>query len=535
MSNAAKGVINLVLENASTPGEQVLLNNAAVAASMSLTSQPPISPATGSRLLIYVQGNTTAGTISIAGTAVGGSNITEPTITVPVPTQSGQSGFIMKFEYLTKNVFATVNANGITTTGMAGGTITVQAVQGTKYMIPGTMKVKAKYDKYSPNEHRNLLDRDSKVLQLIKKVALDELSTQLYPNESLWLFYMMCGSAPTVSTLPATPTVLLSATAVAASMSLTTQPLAPAQNLQIIVTGASAGGTISIAGTDQYGNSASETLSPSGNGTYYSSKCYSAVNANGITTTGLTGGSIAVNGAYAYVYTGTPQDTRLSAVLEMFTGTDSFAMPYTMIDETTVEYGTEKDVKITAKGIAQDRLVIGARTATSLSTSYASSLAQPTGIPIMGWQTAVYLDTSVASVPTNSFGDLLEAKFTFKNPTKGAWTSTNTQNYNRIWQGKRETDLEGKIDLQNVLQLEQYRQNLVQYMTFQFIGTPVGGGNNVLWQLTFPMRYEEFDPESEPSSDHVEVNFKSKAEYDPNLGGAYKLTVINQVPPTYTA
>ena len=217
----------------------------------------------------------------------------------------------------------------------------------------------------------------------------------------------------------------------------------------------------------------------------------------------------------------------------MFTGVDSFSCPYSLISEATVEWGMDKELKLTAKGIAQDRIVIGSRTGTYLNTNQITSLGQPTDLPIVGWASNVFFDTSVANIGTNSFGDLLEGKFTFKSPQTGGWTSTNSQNYNRVNRGKRETSFDGKIDLTNVLQLEQHRMNLLQYLTFQFLGNPIGGGNNKSWQWTFPARWDDFEEDSEPTKERVEVTVMATAEYDSGLGGAYKLTIVDQQPPTY--
>lgn len=539
---AAKGQINICLEPLANQGMQNLLNNVAAAATMSATNQPVSTATQGVRLVVWVENVPTSGstpTISIAGLNPAGGSVTEGPFNVALSNPAAQNSVVGKFEYESVNIFESINASGITTTNLAGtgATITIWAVQAGKFMVPGTLKVKKKIDKFSPNEHRNLLDKDTKRMQTLNKVTIEEFSQVLYPENSLWIAYMLTGSVPTVTTLPASPTSLHASVAVG-TISLTTQPTAPGMVLIFVITGSSATGSFTIAGTNQYGVAVNETVVTNGNGTnangtYYSANVYSAVNASGIVFTGDTSGSVTITGVFGWQYVFLPGDTVYSACFEMFTGVDSFSCPWTMISEADIEYGMDKELKLTAKGIAQDRIVIGSRTGTFLNTNQITALGQPTDMPMVGWPSLVYFDTSVASIGTNSFGDLLEGKFTFKSPQTGGWTSTNSQNYNRVNRGKRETSFSGKIDLTNVLQLEQHRMNLLQYLTFKFQGQPIGGGNNKMWQWTFPARWDDFDEDSEPTKERVEVSVMATAEYDSGLGGAYQLTIVDQQPPTY--
>jgi hypothetical protein len=537
MPTPAKGQIGLVLENPNSPGEQPLLPATSIAASMSLTNQPTGS--TGMRLLIWIYGHTASGTITIAGKDINNNSQTEGPINVPVPPAGAQSAFVAKWEYETNDIFGSVNASGITTTGLTNGTIVILGIQAPKYMIAATLKSKAKYDVYRPNEHRSTFDKNTKSIQLVKKVALDELKTALYPRESVWVGYCAFGTLPTITTLPASPTSLLAATAVAASMSLTTQPTAPGMGLILTVASSTATGTVGIAGIDPLGNAQSETINANaggsnGNGTYYSTKIYKSVNASGITTTGLTTGTLAVTGVYGWQYVWQPGDALYTAGLEKWTGVDTFSMPWTYFDEWTFELAAEKELMVTSKGLAQDRTVIGDRTVTTLATSRAASLGSPTDLPLAGWQTLVYLDTLAGNIPTTPFADMEELKMVFKNPATPRWTLTNTQNYNRLNRAKREVELDCKLDLTNVLQLEQYRQFGLQYLTFQFIGPSIGGGFNEQWQFSFPVRYDDFDMESMPEGTNVPATVKLTPELDTvGLGSSYKVTVITQMPPVY--
>lgn len=537
MPTPAKGQIGLVLENPNSPGEVTLLPATSVGASMSLTSQPTGS--TGMRLLIWVYNHTTSGTISVAGKDINANAQTEPTINVPAPSAGAQSAFVAKFEYETNDIFGSVNALGITTTGLTNGTIVILGIQAPKYMIAGTMKSKAKYDVYRPVEHRSTLDKNTRSVQLIKKVALDELKTCLYPRESIWVGYMCFGTTPTITTLPATPTSLLSATAVGASLSLTTQPSAPDMGLIITIASSTAVGSVALAGQDTFGNAQTETIltngnGSNGNGTYYSTKRWKSINASGISVTGDTAGTIAISGVYVWQYVWLPGDQLYTAALEKFTGVDTFSMPFSYMDEFTFEMDATKEMMVTGKGIAQDRTVIGDRTVTTLSTSRAASLGSPIDLPMAGWQSLVYLDTSAASIATTQFADMESVKMVFKNPADPKWTMTNSQNFNRLNRKKREAEIDAKLDMVNVLQLEQYRLFALQYLTFQFIGPSVGGGYNEQWQFSFPVRMDDFDMDSEPSKSNVEASVKFIPELDTaGLGSSFKVTVITQQPPVY--
>jgi hypothetical protein len=539
---AAKGQINLCLEPLNNRGLQPLLTGAAAAATMSLTTQPVTSTQQGARLVIWVMSAPTSGTpptITIVGKDITGATVTEGPVTIALANPAAQSAVVGKWEYTTTHIFASVNASGITTTNLSGtgATITIQGAQAGARQVPSVLKTKKKLEKISMQEHRNSLDRHFKRVQGKNICTLDELSQILYPENSIFQAFMLTGSVPTVTTLPATPTSLLASTAVSGSpLSLTTQPTSPGMMLIFSFTGTSVAGSVAISGTDHYGQAASETIAIPANqsGNYYSSLCYSAVAASGLTITGLTGGSVVVSGVYGWQYIFLPGDTVYSAGIEMFTGVDSFILPWTMFEELDVEFGMDKEAKVTSKGIMQDRLVIGDRTTTYLNTNRITALGQPSDLPIVGWQSLFYIDTTAGAAPTTAFGDLLECKLNFKSPQKPNWTATNSQNFNRVNRGQRETMFSGKIDLTNVLQLEQHRMNVLQYLTFQLLGQPIGGGNNKLWQWTFPTSWDDFEIESTPDKEHVEATVAATPQYDANLGGSYRLTIINQQPPNYT-
>lgn len=538
---AARGQINIALEQLNGQGLQPLLKNAAAAASMSLANQPVTSLYQGVRLVVWVMNAPLSGavpTITIVGQDINGNAITEGPVNIAFADVAAQSAVVGKWEYTTTKLFASVNANGITTTNLtsSGATITIQCAQGGLRLVPGVLKTKKKIDKFSPQEHRNSLDRHTRRVQTKNVCTLDELSQVVYPENSLWLAYMITGSVPTVTTLPASPTSLLASTAVSGSpLSLTTQPTSSGMFLIFAFTGTSVAGTVAIAGTDIYGNAQSETVTIPANqsGNYYSANLYKTVNASGLTITGLTAGSITVTGVYGWQYVFLPGDTVYSASIEAWTGVDSFILPWVMFDSADIEFGMDKEAKVTAKGFMQDRLVIGDRTTAYLNVNRITALGQPDDLPIVGWQSLVYIDTSSGAVPTAQFGDLLECKMQFKCPQKPNWTATNSQNYNRVNRGQRETMFSGKIDLTNVLQLEQHRRNVLQYITFQLLGQPMGGGYSKMWQWTFPASWDDIDIDSEPNKEYVEASVQATTQYDSGLGGSYKLVIQNQQPPVY--
>lgn len=161
MGTSAKGTLGVVLENLSTPGLQ-LLYTGAVSASFSLTTQP--SGSTGMRLLILVQGNTATGTVSVAGLNVAGGSINETTPTIALPP-AGQNSVVSESEYVTTNVFASVNSSGVTTTGLTNGVITIYGIQAAKYLIPCIADLERDYKYFTPKEARGLLDEETSMQQ----------------------------------------------------------------------------------------------------------------------------------------------------------------------------------------------------------------------------------------------------------------------------------------------------------------------------------------------------------------------------------
>lgn len=532
-ATAAKGTINLMLEG--TSGEQLLLAATPVIATVTGITAP--SGSTGMRFHIKITNYTSSGTITITGT---GTPANTETYNIAAPTlQQQQSPQLSDNEYVSVNAYTAIT--NITTTGLTNGIITVYGVQAGKFQIPSILKSQRKPKVYSPNEHNTLIERDKKVVHLINETTIDELKQDIYGDLSLWWPYMMFG-APTVATIPASPTVLKASTAVSGSpVSLTTQPTAPGQTLVFTITATAIAGTIVITGgTSKYGATVTETITTLGAGTYYSSNIYSAVPANGIAYTGMTAGSCAIAGVFAWSLTflsGT--SNKYTSAIEWYDGVGSWTHPFSFFTEGDFDIKVLTEATLTAKGVAQDKLPIGDRTTTPLSgvnriSTIATSLVDE---PLVGWQTIVYMDAITGTPLTTKYVDAQELKVMIKTPDEHHYTFTNSQNFNRAYAGKRECTVDCTLNFIDLLQWEQFRQNLKQYLSFQFVGEYVGTDTNPYyksWTWTLPIRSDGvFDIASDPSKAIVTAKANWRTEYDVSLGASYKLVVITSLPPTY--
>ena len=555
MVSSALGSIGFAFEPIAAPGEQVdtppggasdvsILSYSAVAASFSATNQPTGSG--GMRCHIYVYNNTATGTVTIAGKDIAGNAISETTPTIPIAPVQPQSQETGRFDYVTTNVYAQINASGITTSGLTGGNLKVGGIYGAKFQLPGTLKVVSKYGEYSPDEHRGLGDRHSHKVQTIKDVDV-ELDTAIYPDSGLWIPYTMLNSVTnpsTPTTSPGSPVTCLAATAVAASMSLTTQPTAPGMKLILVVAASTAVGTIGIAGKDVFGNNISETITAgitalgavNGNATYYSSNIYSLVNASGITTTGLTSGTLAITAVFAWNRNFLPAISTFTQTLEWFTGSESATVPFTDLSEYEFDFDVQKEFVLKCKGIAQDRLPIGNRSTTPLTISQVVALSQQVDRPDASWACQVFIDPISGTPGTTSFGSMLNGKIKITQPTEGVHSLQNKQVYTQVARGKWEIALDAKLIYDNILQLEQFRQDNKQYVQLNFYGRSVG--SNSLQQVTFiiPFKFQTFAVTSTPSMKFPEADIAGIGEYDPGIGASYKMTWNNSVQaPNYTS
>lgn len=531
-----------------TSGEQLLMPQTVGAATMSLTTQPSIfSPTTGMALHVYVLGNAAAGTITFAGTApVTGSPVTSITYHVNPAPQNNQ-GYT---EFTTKEVFATINSSGITLSGglTAGCQIIVLGSYAGKFLLPITFDGEEKITHFSPPDKRGILFKNFRVSQLTKETTLDKFDCSLYPD-SLWAYYMLVGNSPNITTVPATPTILLAPTTKAATMTLTTPPTAPGMFLIFSIAGNSLAGTIAITGTDNFGTPVSETITVSASQTtVYSSKRYSALGSNQFTTTGLSasGVTIGVTGVFAWTYSftydGVNNYTPYSAALEVFDGVMGKKLPGTILSDGNFDWQKEKEIAFTAKGQAQDYLIVGDPNPTTYpsGTNPFSTIAQPTSLPVVSWPASWYIDSGSGVPFTTQDGSLLTCKIGIVTGRKYYYSGDGQQRASYVtWESAPDFSADGTMIFQNIQNYEQYfKPNMPLLLGATFQGNLLGySGSNVYYenvQWTLPIKFDSYKPDA--SKNPVEIAFKSISEYSlANLGLAYKVAVTAQVPPTYVS
>lgn len=539
----------LVLEP--IPGEQLLMPQSVGASTMSLTTQPnTLSPTTGMHLHFYVIGNATSGTVAIAGTAPGtGSPVTSQTYHVNPAPQNSQ-GYS---EFTTSEVFATVNASGITMTGglTSGCQIIVMGSYAAKYLIPITSDAEEKIAKNSPTDKRGILWKNFRVSQLTKTVSLDKFDSDLYPD-SLWAPYMAIGPSPTLATVPAVPTTLLASTPIAPTMTLTTAPASPGEFLIFNITGNTASGTIVVGGSDQYGSTyaSSETItfSSAATQTVYSSRRYSVVNtggANTFTTTGGTGASIAVNGVYAWkrswVYDGINNVIPYSATLEIFDGVMGIKLPYAHFSDISFDWQKEKAIAFTAKGEAQDYLIVGDPNPTTYpsGTNPFAVLPQPTSMPVVSWPGSFFIDLGSGTPLSTQDGTLLTFKAQITTGRKPFYSGDGQQRWSNVT-----TDSEPDVALDATMVFSDYskyvnyfKPNTAMLFGAVFQGAWLGSvsGSPVYenWTFTFPARVDSYKVDYSKSP--VEGTLKLMSEYSFLQGYAYTLSITSQNNPNYTA
>jgi hypothetical protein len=306
--------------------------------------------------------------------------------------------------------------------------------------------------------------------------------------------------------------------------------------LIMLVTGAGASGSVALAGLDRFGNAQSETVTMSGNGTYYSSLIYSAINASGVTVTGLTSGSIAITGVYAWNRSFLPAINPFTQALEWFTGSASFTAPFVAYSDFEFAFDVKKDFTLKATGIAQDMLPIGDRTTVGLTTSRVNPLAQPTDKPNAAWACNVYIDPISGTAGTTQFGDMQSGSLKVSNPLEGVHTLTNRQVYQQVSRGKWSAMLDAVLVFTSLLQMEQFRQDNKQWVQLVFGARSVGGGNIQQIIFVLPFKFTKFEPTSNPTDKYPTVAISGIAEYEPAIGASYKVQWQNSVqPPSYTS
>jgi len=570
--NSALGRVGIALESLTNPGLQLVLGPTPVSSlPASLTTQPNAVPGrsvfSGARLLIDVRGNFATGTIIVTGKdftqAISALVSTTPTIPI-ASTSAGQQ----PFEYVTPGIYSTVDASGVTVTGLTGGIVRIWAIPAASSLTPAMLETpEEKIAKHSPEEQRGTLSRNTNFKNLNKVVDVGKFEQDFYlDNCAEWFGRSVVGSNPSQATIPASPTVLKTTTAVATfPISLTTQPntIGPGSILQLVVTGSSAVGTVVITGTNIFGQTITETVicgmpaAANGNGTFYTQQVFASVAATGVALGGgLTGGSVAINGiigiqeTYQVGLAGTGAgDILQSVTLEQYTGVDALVHPLTFFEEVTIEGGTEKENKVTCKGGAQDQLAIGDRTTLNMENTAGnvpfgaigalSALWQPQEVGIGGWQTAWFIDPLSGTAGTTAYNQVLDWKLIFKIPRTRNFPAVNSQRLQSVTRKQRETEIELTILFEDLIQYEKYRQNVKQLLVAQFLsniymGTTGGTTYFKNWTFTFPAKIIEAKRDAS-KLDRVEAKIKFSTEYTDTLGYEIKFVSQNQLPPNYAA
>lgn len=572
MGSPILGWLGVALESSSNPGMQLLMPDTAVSAfPASLATQPNgvsgQSGYSGMRLLIVVKGNTATGTITATGKdfSQAQNSLAETTNTIPVAgTPANNTG---TYYYLTSAVYSAINSSGVTVSGLTNGVVRIYGIQAASKLLPAMVDIEEKLPPFSPEEQRGLTSRDTNIIQLIKEVTIGKIEQPFYPDTGLFFPFLGMGASPNAVTMPGTPTVIKASTAVSSFpiTSYTAQPntIGPGSLIQLVVTGSSVNGTVTVRGTKAYTNEViSEVVqcglpgSTNGNGTWYTQQVFASLDtATGMTATGLTSGSVAVNGIIGTQWTwlgadsGTGASSKLlTAALEWYTGTDAIAASFAFFEEIGLEGSTEKEMKWSAKGRAQDMISIGDRTVTPMTANTAavtigtniggfSTLWQPLDITVAGWQTAVWIDALSGTPGTTAYNVVLDWKIAFKVPQKPSYPATNRQTYTKVYRQRRETEIDLTILFDDVVQYENFRQNFVkQLVNIQFFSNAYMGVYNSTptfknWSFIFACKIIE--AKRDTSKEKVEGKFKLKTEYTPTLGYEYKLVVQNQIPPSY--
>jgi hypothetical protein len=533
LATSAKGVVNIALE--ANPGEQLLLAATAIAATITGIAAPTGS--TGMRLHVRITSWNVSGSITITGT--GNPNNTETVNVAAFTAQQTQSAQLASYDYVSTNAYSAITS--ITTTGITGGLITVWGIPAGKYQLPSIMQSKRAPKVYSPNEHNALIERDKKILQLTNEATIDSIKQDVYADLSLWWCYLMMGAPTATATYPASPTSLVASAAITGSTSTLTiasQPTAPGMKLIVTTSTFTTAGTLTVLGTVNGVSGVSEIISITGTGTVYSNNVYSTITS---ITNATTAATLGVTGVYGWSLTWGSSAQLYTAAIEWFDGTGSWTHPYSFATEGDFDIKVNSEASLTFKGKCQDKLPIGDRTTTPLSgTNRIAAIGlNLNDEPIVGWQSAVYLDPITSTPQTSLYTNVEELKVSLKVPQEEHWTFTNSQNMNRAYAQKRECTCEATIDFTDMSQWEQFRQSLKQYLVFQFIGQYIGTATSPIyksWTWTLPIKSDgAFDVTSDPSKGAVSAKAGWRAEYDPGIAGSYRLVVVTQQPPNYAS
>lgn len=539
------GTLGIGFEPQNSPGRQLIFAQAVIAASQSATNQP--QGLMGTRIVVHVEGVSpgASATITITGTSPSGSPVSETTTAISQSTANANG----VYEYTTVASFASINASGITASSITSNALTnalltCYGIVAAKLLTPAVALFQEEYADFSPKDFRGLLDEDVRMIQLNRKVTVD-IKAAVYPESCEWIAPACIGNVTNPATrasLPATPTSLhasASFTTLGSPFTLTTQPTAPAQLLQFVIAGNALAGTLTITGTNALNEAISEVVSVTlgtPNGTFYSQNAYASV--TNIAVSGFTAAAtLTVQGVFAYnpIYNPTNQLATLAA--EWYSGLESSAIPWNVFETFELDYDAEKELTLTLKGMAQAKYTIGDRTPTNLTATRFSTYNQPTDFPIPGWGALFYLDPINGTLGTTQWLDVLTMKIKGTTGQTPYYTSTGTQEFNRVGRKPRKMEVDIEIDFTNVILYDAYKAFQKQQLLCKFQSKQAYLGNNggtPLYKTLLMTMYPHITKfELDPKDEHVVGKITAVVEYEPSVGYGFQMSFINQNNPNY--
>lgn len=540
MGSAAKALSGLGIEYTNSGLQQRLTPTAAASFPASLSTGIPGTSTNGERLAIQVYNHTASGTVAVAGKAPWSqSAVSETSSTLPVAELPGEVIW-----YVTSAVYGSVNASGVTVTGLTGGTIAVYGIQAATRLIPGETKLADKWKEYSPKEQRGTFDANYHLLATAEDPEW-EFSGDFYADIALFGFLGGYASDATVATIPASPVAILAAgqtIATGSNASASLQPTAPGMLIQITLTGTApaTAATVSITGTNIFGETVTEVVVPSTKvqGTWVSSNIFKTIASNGIVWGAFgTGATMTVVGVFGYSYSNSgPSNTLQTFALEQYDSTASFVAPYCLVDEWGIEGGAEKEAKFTAKGPCQQVLPVGDP---SVGTNQITAFAQPLDKPLSGWRAIVTIDALSGTIGTTQTTAPIEWKVAEKinwKPLHTSWGNPPTRNWSRAYRNRREVTLELTLDMDQTSFQNEYlawkrRQKRLVQVTLR--GPFMGNDTSDYYEgcvLNLPVRWVDVaERDYATGKESVTVKLKGVAEVENSLGYSHLVTWYTRV------
>jgi hypothetical protein len=487
-----------------------------------------------------------AATITLAGLKTDGItavNETTPNISQATADPDGV------FRYCTKGVYGSINASGITassiSTSLANATLVIYGFVAAKVLVPAEFHAVEELPDFSPPDFRGIFDEDIRMQQLAKKVTWD-LKSGLYTDAEQFFVYAAIANATSPATpasVPSTPTVLHANAAFSvytASFTLTTQPTAPDMGLQFVIASNALAGTFTIPGTNRLGQAISEVVTVTAgtpNGTFYSQFSYASVGT--ITTTGFTStATLTINGVNAYNPVWLPTDTLATLGGEWYDGTDSKVLSFMACTDYEVTYDVEKELQFVLKGEAQDMQPIGDRSRALITVTDFPAYTQPTDFPFTGWGALFWLDPINGTGQTTQWLDVITFKLVGVTGQKLYMTANGIQVLNRIGRKRRKTTFECEIDYQNVQLESKYRAFQKQIIVLKFIQPfyylgNAGGATSFYKYVQFNLYPRQVKFALDPKDEKVIAKISGTCEYEPSVGYAFNISMLNQNNPNY--